>query len=468
MRIVSFLIALLALTACPARHTFPTLITRGPATSSATVFRDVRVFTGDSLEALEHQDVTFDGDRITAIAPSGGPIAEGAKVIEGAGKTLLPGYVDFHVHLTGSPAPPWHVSWPDEDHNGHALLYSGITSAQDVGGELEATVKLAERSKSGDWLGPRFEYSGPAITRTGSYPASMVRDLFPWPINRLVEGRFADQISDGAQAKARVDEDVAAGAHHIKVAVAQVPLDAPVYTPELLAEVVKEAKEKGVKVVAHIDSAEHALMAARAGVAALVHGVHLGELTEAQAKELKELGTVVSPTLVVFDRIEQIGEFRFAPTAIEKEIYPADFLEQFAPEVAKKQTLTDGLLAWMKQVQADKPKRIEAVKRLRAAGVPILVGSDASGSVGCMAGAAFLEEMRLLVEAGVPAPEVLRGATWLPAKFIHGDGADYGTIAPGKRADFVLVEGNPLEDIAAASHIVTVIQGGRVIERLAR
>lgn len=465
MRTVAFL-CLVSLTACPARHVFPTLVTRGPAPAGATVIHDVRVFTGASLEPLEHQDVTFAGDRITALAPTGGPIADGARVIEGAGKTLLPGYVDFHVHLTGSPAPPWHVAFPDEDHNGHALLYSGITSAQDVGGELEAIEALHARSTSGDWLGPRFEYAGPIITPRGGYPASMVRALFPWPINRLAEGRFADQVADGAEAKARVDQRVERGVHHVKVAVAQVPLDAPVYTPELLAEVVREAKAKGVPVVAHIDSAEHALMAARAGVSALVHGVHLGELTEAQAKELKALGVVVSPTLVVFDRTEQIAEFRFAPSAIEKEIYPPGFLRDFAPEIAKQQSLPDGLLAWIRQVQADKPKRLEAVRRLRAAGVPLLVGSDAAGSVGCMAGAAFLEELRLLVEAGVPNAEVLQGATWLPAKFMHGEGAEYGAIAVGKRADLVLVDGNPLEDIAAASRIERVFQAGRAIERL--
>jgi imidazolonepropionase-like amidohydrolase len=454
----------LVLCACPTRQVFSTLIVRPTAPAGVTVFHDVRVFTGLTSEALEHQDVVVRGAVIESIAPTGG-VLPAATTIEGAGRTLLPGYVDFHVHLTGSAAPPWRLAWPDADHNGQALLASGVTSAQDVGGDLDELKALTVRAHDGTWLGPDFTYAGPIITAKDSYPASMVRSMLPWPASRIAEGRFAEQIETAEQGQRAVDVRVAGGAHHIKVAIAQVPLDAPVYTPELLAAVASAAHAKGVEIVAHADSAEHAMTAVRAGVDALMHGVHLGALSAAQAAELKARNVVVAPTLVVWDRIEQLAELRFAPTEQERALEPADSLAAFSPEVARQQHLVPSLMDFIHQLQHDKPQRLEAVKRLVEAGVTIAVGSDASGSIGCLPGGAFLDEMRLLHEAGVPNADILLGATAVPAHFMAGPNATFGTIEPGKRADLVLLDGNPLEDITATSRIAQVMQRGVVLER---
>jgi imidazolonepropionase-like amidohydrolase len=450
---------------CPAAHRYPQLIRREATPAAITVFRDVRVFTATDSTVLEHSDVRVEGGRITAIAPTGMNVA-GARVIEGAGKTLVPGYVDFHVHLTGSPAPPWAVAWPDEDHNGRALLASGITSAMDVGGELEKLKALWKRQAEPSWLGPRFWYSGQIVSLKGGYPTSMVKLLFPWPASALADQRFSGPVSNALEATAAVDWRLHHGAHHIKLAIASVPLNAQSMPPELVSATVNRAHEKGAKAVAHVDTAVHALRAARAGVDALMHGVHLGELTMADAQELKAAGVVVSPTLVVFDRAEQLVQFRFAPTEIEKRLYPASFLTAFSPDVARTKTLDPQLLEWLAKLQADHQQRVAAAKTLFDAGVPILVGSDAAGSIGCLAGGAFLDELRLLAEAGIPNADVLRGATVLPARFIAGDNADFGTIEPHKRADLVLLDGDPLTDITATSRIVTVMQGGVVIEKV--
>lgn len=448
---------------CPAHHRYPELIRREAATPAVTVFRDVRVFTATGATALEHQDVRVENGRITAIAPTGGDVS-GARVVEGAGKTLIPGYVDFHAHLTGSPAPPWAVAWPDEDHNARALLASGVTSAMDVGGDIEKLKKLWKRQGEASYLGPRFTYSGQIVSLRDGYPTSMVKILYPWPASSLADQRFSGPISTPLEAVAAVDWRLHNGAHHIKLAIASVPLNAQTMPPELVAATVKRAHEKGVKAVAHTDTAVHALRAARAGIDALMHGIHLGELTAADAQELKTLGVVVAPTLVVFDRAEQLVQFRFAPTAMEQRLYPQSFLTPFSPDVARQQTLDPKLMEWLDKLQADKLKRLLAVKTLHDAGVPLLVGSDAAGSIGCLAGGAFLDELRLLSEAGIPNADVLRGATVLPARFIAGPDADFGTIEPGKRADLVLLDGDPLTDITATSRIERVMQGGALIE----
>ena len=464
MRLLLLLLPALLL-GCPASHRYPQLIRREATPAAVTIFRDVRVFPATDTSALEHQDVRVENGRIVAIAPTGTDLT-GARVIEGAGKTLVPGYVDFHVHLTGSPAPPWAVAWPDEDHNGRALLASGITSAMDVGGELEKLKALWKRQGDPSWLGPRFWYSGQIVSLKDGYPTSMVKILYPWPASSLADQRFSGPVTNPLEAVAAVDWRMHNGAHHIKLAIASVPLNAQTMPPELVSATVKRAHEKGVKAVAHVDTAVHALRAARAGIDALMHGIHLGELTVADAQELKAAGVVVSPTLVVFDRAEALVQFRFAPTEMEKRLYPESFLTPFSPDVARTKTLDPQLMEWLGKLQADRPKRLAAAKTLYDAGVPILVGSDGAGSIGCLAGGAFLDELRLLSEAGIPNADVLRGATVLPARFIAGANADFGTIEPTKRADLVLLDGDPLTDITATSRIVTVMQGGVVIEKV--
>ncbi|MDP3500051.1 MAG: amidohydrolase family protein [Myxococcales bacterium] len=464
MRLLLLLVPAVLL-GCPASHRYPQLIRREASPAPVTIFRDVRVFTATDTSSLEHQDVRVENGRIVGIAPTGTDLT-GARVIEGAGKTLMPGYVDFHVHLTGSPAPPWAVAWPDEDHNGRALLASGITSAMDVGGELEKLKALWKRQADPSWLGPRFWYSGQIVSLKGGYPTSMVKILFPWPASTLADQRFSGPVTNPLEAVAAVDWRLHNGAHHIKLAIASVPLNAQTMPPELVSATVKRAHEKGVKAVAHIDTAVHALRAARAGIDALMHGIHLGELTVAEAQELKAAGVVVAPTLVVFERAEALVQFRFAPTEVEKRLYPESFLTPFSPDVARTRTLDPQLMEWLGQLQADRPKRLAAAKTLFDAGVPILVGSDGAGSIGCLAGGAFLDELRLLSEAGIPNADVLRGATVLPARFIAGANADFGTIEPTKRADLVLLDGDPLTDITATSRIVTVMQGGVVIEKV--
>lgn len=450
---------------CLPRHAYPRLVQLPKERAPALLFSDVRLFSAQGPDVAEHVDVLVVGDHIAQVGPTGIPPPPGAKVIDGRGHTLLPGYVDLHVHLTGTPAPPWALSLPDVDSTGRALLWAGVTTAMDVGGDLETLSLLQQRERYGRWLGPRFAYSGPHLTPEGGYPASMVRGSLPFPLGELAADAFATELSTPKDAERAVARAHAQGATVIKVSVAQLPLDAPVYSEALLRAVVDAASKRGLRVVAHIDTAAHALLAARAGVRALVHGVHLGALSLDEAHELAERGVVVAPTLVVWEHIDQLAEARYQPNAWEQAVYPESFLAAFAPEVVKRQELSPAFMEWVRKMNGDKALRKEAVRVLHRAGVTILVGSDGAGSVGCVPGASTLTEMKLLVEAGIPAVDVLLGATSRAAQWLDGPRADFGTVAVGQRADLVLVRGDPLADISAAGDIAAVVKAGVLLKR---
>ncbi len=364
---VALLLALLS-QGCLATYHQRQLVRLRPVGAEGLLFHDVRVFAATSESASEHQDVYVRQGRIAAIGPTGQPVPAGAELVDGRGKTLLPGLVDFHGHLTGTASPPWQLAWPDPDHVGQSYLYCGVTSVYDVAGDLAELAKLRKREARGEWVGPRFTYSGQMVTPAGGYPASMVRDLFWWPLSSIAVGHFATEISTAKDADEVVRVRFEQGADHVKVAVAQIPLGSPVFDPQLLRAVVEAAHRRGMKVVAHVDTEAHALLAARAGVDVLVHLVQLGPLSAETARELAERKVPVALTLVAFERMEQIKLLRYRPTPIERELNPPEMLAPYSPETVAKVHVSKGMDEWVGALLASHDERPKSVRHLLDAG----------------------------------------------------------------------------------------------------
>jgi imidazolonepropionase-like amidohydrolase len=266
------------------------------------------------------------------MSSTGRPIPANATVVDGRGKTLMPALVDMHTHVTVTAAPPWALSMPNRAHNLEAHLFAGVTRIADLAGEIDTVRETRRLVDEGALAGPRVYVSGPQVSVPNGYPGAMIERLYPFPLGALVVAFGEPGISTVDDARALVRARVLHGVDFIKVAIADTPRDSPVIGDDLLSVVVEEAHAAQRKVIAHIDSREHALKAARHGVDALAHIVHMGVLSDDDAAEIARAGTAVIPTLIVFDRLEQVRARDVRFTVLESVSEPVEMLVAFEPE----------------------------------------------------------------------------------------------------------------------------------------
>lgn len=454
------LAAVLTVAACS--HSAPRLV-RSLAPVEATVFEDVAVFAGDTTAVTEHQDVWVRNGRIEFVGPTGGrPAPQGAQIVAGAGRTLLPGLIDMHTHTLGSSSPPWALSLPDPERNLKAFLYAGVTTLVDLAGETEEVTGLRDDVKAGEVVGPRMLVAGQMFTAVDGHPVAMLRAFAPWPVSWLLEDSMAYQIDATEEVADVFAEFLEYKPDVVKITSDQIPLGIPTMNEAVAAEITARARAAGLTVFAHVGDNADAQKVARAGVDILAHGIYREAVSEATARLLAEKNVAVVPTLVVFDNIDRLAHGDYALTPLQREVGDPDTLTVLA-EGRGDHELTPAFDAWAARTYEHRQHKFENVAILRKHGVTILVGSD-SPNLGQFGGASLHDEMDLLVRTGMTPAEVLQAATYRNAQALKLD-AEIGSIAPGKQADLLLVEGDPTRDIAAAHRIVSVYLGGRKVER---
>jgi len=440
-------------------------LVRRPATvPPALLITDVSVLDVETGTLAPNRDVLLVADRIASIGTVGQthPPAD-TRTIAGTGATLLPGLIDMHGHIGISSAPTWISLLPDPDRNMRAYLYCGVTTVLDPGDlGTHAFTRRAQVAR-GELLGPRIFAAGPLVTAPGGHPVALLQRLAPWWIRWYVIPRLTRQVDSPAAARAAVKEICGLGADVIKLAVDRIPAAAPRIRREVLAAAVDEAKQHGVRAVAHIGTLEDALDAADAGVAAWMHGVYKERIPDDQIARLAAFHIPMVATIGIFESYAVLGQGPRIPTTLERETVEADILTAFdhVPE-------TDAITFFQPYLNSLRGLRAawrDNVRRLRAAGVTILAGSDTQSGV--FPGAGLHRELQLLTEAGLTPAEAIRAATIDAARFLaNGTEPEFGTIAAGKRADLLLVDGDPTVDLDALARIRSVIKGGVQLERI--
>jgi imidazolonepropionase-like amidohydrolase len=405
----------------------------------ALAFRNARLFDPESGKTTPGTTVVISGSHIQAVGPDGQvQIPDGAEVIDAAGKTLMPGLWDMHAHL--SPL------------DGVFNLASGVTTARDLANDTDFLLDLRKRIDAGEILGTRVIMAG-FIDGPGPYA-----------------GPSKVLVSTPEEALAAVDNYKKLGYEQIKM---YSSLD-----PKLVPPIIERAHALGMRVSGHIPNGLTAEQAVRLGFDEIQHvnflflnfieGVDTrtpqrfhalaehdldlkSERVQAFLDFLKEKGTVSDPTLVAFE-----GEFTDRPGEVSHTFAAA--ADRLPPQV-QRGLLTGGIAPKGKEERYAKAfKAMEAmVLALHDKGIPFVAGTDS------LAGLSLARELELYVEAGIPAVDALRAATVVPARVMKRE-AVLGTVAPGKLADVILVDGDPTADIHAIRRVVLTVKDGTVYD----
>lgn len=432
---------------------------------SRILIQHVAVLDVSSGVRLANQDVLVEADQIKAIAPSPGfAHLEADLEIDGSGATLLPGLIDLHAHTGINPAPASTNAWPDAAANLAAYLYCGVTTVADLGGLTPAVIDRRDQVAAGKLLGPTLYVAGPVLTTTGGHPIPVLRMMLPAWLGWYAIPRYAIQAGNPAEAAAAAERIVAMGVDFLKVIVDRIPNDAPRIDNRSLAAAVGMARRLGVRSLAHIGTTQDALDSGQAGVAAWAHGVYRERILDEDIPKLAAFGIPMIPTIVGFESLASAGSRGRQSTALERETVSPEVLAQFdqladapMPEFAHESA---SFLATQRENWRDN------VRRLHAAGVTILAGSDMQSGV--FPGAGLHRELGYLTEAGLTRLEAIRATTIEAARFLEAkQDPSFGMIAPGKRADLLLVEGDPLADLDNLARIRAVIVRGLPVKRIA-
>jgi imidazolonepropionase-like amidohydrolase len=404
-----------------------------PKTTQLIVLKAAHLFDAVNGRLVDHGVVVVAGARIQAVGIDA-EVSPGARVIDLGDVTLMPGFIDAHVHLSGLMSDNWYsdfydgiMRFPAEQalygaHYAKVTLEAGVTTVRDVGSTDYVALGLRNAIRAGMIPGPRMLVSNYAIGSTGGHA-----DQDPYPPQRIASAGPVLGVCNGPdECRAAVRYQIKYGADVIKfmpsggVLSLADPVDNVQLTQEEMNAIVSEAHAWKRKVAAHCHGDRAAKMAIAAGVDSIEHGTFLQDDT---LLEMKRKHVYLVPT-------------------ISAGYWVGKKVDKFPPAIAVKARAASAQIQQMVQ---------HAVK----IGVPIAMGTDAA--VGPHGENAV--EFSLLVRNGMLPAQALLAGTASGADLL-GVADQTGTLQPGKFADIVGVPGNPLANVEATQHAIFVMKEG--------
>ena len=407
----------------------------GPVLADTTVIQAERVIVAPDAPPLGRSTITVTDGRIVSIAEGWQDGADDATLVQLPGKTVLPGLIDLHVHLTGDPGGDfWKEAVEPAEwgvvvgaKNARLTALAGFTTVREAGSAQQTAFSLRRGTEEGLIAGPRIIAAGPPLAIIGGH--GDVTGFLP-EINEILSSGYS--CTGAVECAAKVRRASQNGADTIKITATGGVLSQQGrgleahFTDSEMKSIADTAHSLGLKVMAHAHGARGIEAASRAGIDTIEHGTYLDE---AAAREMVKNGTVLIPTLMAFKGVtERLGQGIYTPVVENKIREVADVAQTF-------------------------------MGKARNWGVPIAFGTDA----GVFEHGRNAGEFALMRAQGMTDREALASATTMAARVLEMEN-EIGRLAPGYSADIIAVDGDPLADVTVLEDVDWVMVRGRVID----
>jgi len=445
------------------------VLNRQLARGDTFLIRNARVFIGDG-RVIENGSVLVRGGKIAEIFEGSGPDPKTlkAETVEAAGKTILPGLIDVHVHLGAIPGVYADMSKYDREKEMlrrlAAYLYSGVTTVRSVGDSLDSILAIRAEVSSGEYLGADLQTCGPMFTTSGGHGTEYFNDLPPTLRSKL-EAEALRLPATADEARQQVDALKKQNVDCVK-AILEAGAGGMIFNrldTNLFNAIAQEAHSDKLPLSVHTGDARDVSDAVLAHANSLEHGSFRDKIPDSVFDQMAKQGTFYDPTLSVGEAFQNVvaGTTDLLKRSLVQQVGPPELLRDTeavfnSPEGRK-------ISAETVKFPINMETATDNLRRAQTHGVPLVTGSDA-GNYFVVHGPTVQHELQLWVQAGIPSTVALEAATNNAAHLLNAANR-IGLIKPDADADLLVVDGNPLDDIAATERISLVVFKGERIDR---